>query len=63
MNKIEFRDWCIKHDLPFAIEFKKPWYPKFIEIPLEAIIDVERSKEILKQILTDVLIVHISREI
>lgn len=64
MDKIEFRDWCIKHNLPFAVEFKKPWYPKFIEIPLEAIIDAERSAEIYKQILTDVLVYGISgREI
>lgn len=35
MSKKELRDFCIKHNLPFTVEFKEPWYPKPIEIPLE----------------------------
>ena len=31
MNKEEFINFCIKNDLPFAIEFKKPWYSNLIE--------------------------------
>lgn len=28
------RDFCIKNNLPFTVEFDKPWYPKPIEVSL-----------------------------
>ena len=39
MNEEELRNFCIEHNLPFAIEFKEPWYPKPIEIPQSVIND------------------------
>ena len=51
MSKKELRNFCIKHNLPFTVEFKEPWYPKPIEIPLEDTNNTRRMIEILKQVL------------
>lgn len=53
MNKKEFLDFCIKNDLPFAVEFKKPWYPKPIEMPKENLNNIKRLVEILNQAVFD----------
>lgn len=29
------QDFCIKNNIPFTVEFKKPWYPKPIEVSKE----------------------------
>lgn len=34
MNNEELRNFCIEHNLPFTVEFDKPWYPKPIEVSL-----------------------------
>ena len=51
MDKEEFLDFCIKNNLPFEIEFEKPWYPKPIEIP--ASISVKELITKLEQALLD----------
>lgn len=48
MNEEELRNFCIEHNLPFAIEFKEPWYPKPIEIPQSVINDTKKLIEIFK---------------
>ena len=56
MNKEEFLGFCIKNNLPFAVEFKKPWYPKPIEITPKYINDTRRLVESFKQSILDDLI-------
>ena len=56
MNKEEFISFCIKNDLPFAIEFKKPWYSKPIEITSKYINDTRQLVESFKQSILDDLI-------
>lgn len=53
MNKEEFLDFCIKNDLSFEIEFKKPWYPKLIEVSKEDLNNTKRLIEILNQAIFD----------
>lgn len=56
MNKEEFLDFCIKNDLPFKIEFNKPWYPKPIEMSKEDLNNTKRLIEILNQAIVDNII-------
>ena len=49
MNEEELRNFCIEHNLPFAIEFKEPWYPKPIEIPQRVINDTKKLIEIFNK--------------
>lgn len=51
MNEEELRNFCIEHNLPFAIEFKKPWYPKPIEIPSSVVDNTKELIEILNKTL------------
>ena len=53
MDKEEFLGFCIKNDLPFEIEFNKPWYPKPIEVPKEDLNNTKRLVEILNQAIFD----------
>lgn len=56
MNKEEFLDFCIKNNLPFEIEFEKPWYPKPIEVSKEDLNNTKRLVEILNQAIFDDII-------
>ena len=53
MNKEGLRDFCIKHNLPFTVEFEEPWYPKPIKISSEDINNTERLIEIINQAIKD----------
>lgn len=63
----DLQDFCIKNNLSFTVEFKKPWYPKSIEISLkgcdsaddiEQIIDVS-DQDILDSIIFGTAVFHI----
>lgn len=41
------QDFCIKNNIPFTVEFKKPWYPKPIEIPLKGCNSVDDIEQIM----------------
>lgn len=56
MNEEEFIDFCIKNNLPFAIKFKKPWYPKPIEVSKEDLNNTKRLREILNQAISDYIV-------
>lgn len=56
MNKEEFLGFCIKNDLPFAIEFEKPWYPKPIEVSKEDLNNTKQLIEILNQAIFDYIL-------
>lgn len=56
MNEEELRNFCIEHNLPFAIEFKEPWYPKPIEIPQGVINDTKKLIEIFNKAIFDSIV-------
>lgn len=52
------QDFCIKNNIPFTVEFDKPWYPKPVEISFgkskeDIILTVQKASE---QALIDFLI-------
>ena len=49
MNKKELQDFCTKHNFPFTVEFREPWYPKPIEIALKDINDTKLVSENFRQ--------------
>ena len=56
MNKERLRNFCIKYNLPFTIEFNKPWYPKPIEVSKEDLNNTKRLIEILNQAIVDYIV-------
>lgn len=63
------QDFCIKNNIPFTVEFKKPWYPKPIEISLKecnSVDDIERimidvsDQALLDSIIYGTVVFHIS---
>lgn len=50
------QDFCIKNNIPFTVEFNKPWYPKPIEITPKYINDTKQLVELFKQSIIDDLI-------
>lgn len=47
------RDFCIKNNIPFTVEFKKPWYPEPIKVSKEDLNNTKRLVEILNQAIFD----------
>lgn len=44
------QDFCIKNNTPFTVEFKKPWYPKPIEVSLKGCNSVDDIELIMKDV-------------
>lgn len=44
------QDFCIKNNIPFTVEFKKPWYPKPIEVSLKRCNSVGDIELIMKDV-------------
>lgn len=54
------QDFCIKNNIPFTVEFKKPWYPKPIEISLKGCNSVGDIELIMKDVSDQALLDSIS---
>lgn len=50
------QDFCIKNNILFTVKFKKPWYPKPIEIPQSAINDTKKLIEIFNKAIFDSIV-------
>lgn len=51
MDEKDLQDFCIRHNFPFTVEFKEPWYPKPIEITLRELNDTKQLTEILRKVI------------